>query len=168
MDILSVRHLTRYRYARPVQFGEHRMMFRPRESFDQHVLESHLRITPEPRELRYRHDVFGNCIGVASFDARADELVFESFNRLEHSPEEALDPPLSLEGGLNSYPFAYIASDLPDIHSSMLKGYQDEGRTLEKWSRSFLETVPRANATHVLTATTRGIHESFGYVGRLS
>ena len=90
MDILRIRHLTRYRYAKPVQFGEHRMMFRPRESFDQHVLDSRLKITPEPSNLRYMHDVFGNCVGVANFNAPADELVFESFNRLEHSPEYAL------------------------------------------------------------------------------
>ena len=35
MTILSVRHVTTYRYSRPVAFGEHRMMFRPRDSYDQ-------------------------------------------------------------------------------------------------------------------------------------
>jgi transglutaminase-like putative cysteine protease len=168
MDIISVRHLTRYRYAKPVHFGEHRMMFRPRESFDQHVLESHLRITPEPCDLRYMHDVFGNCIGVANFDANADELVFESFNRLKHSPEDALDPPLSSDGGMNAYPFAYAPSDLPDVYSSMLKGYQDEKRTLESWARSFLEGVSRADVTHVLTAMTKSIPENFEYISRPS
>jgi transglutaminase-like putative cysteine protease len=166
MDILRIRHLTRYRYAKPVQFGEHRMMFRPRESFDQHVLDSRLKITPEPSNLRYMHDVFGNCVGVANFDAPADELLFESFNRLEHSPEYALDPPLSADSGMNSYPFAYSPSDLPDIHSSMLRGHRDKDRTLETWARSFLETVKRADATHVLAAMTRGIHDNFKYSGR--
>jgi transglutaminase-like putative cysteine protease len=166
MDILRIRHLTRYRYAKPVQFGEHRMMFRPRESFDQHVLDSRLKITPEPSNLRYMHDVFGNCVGVANFNAPADQLVFESFNRLEHSPEYALDPPLSADGGMNSYPFAYSPSDLPDVHSSMLRGHRDKDRTLETWARSFLETVRRADATHVLAAMTRGIHDNFKYSGR--
>jgi len=141
-------------------------MFRPRESFDQHVLDSRLKITPEPSNLRYMHDVFGNCVGVANFDAPADELVFESLNRLEHSPEYALDPPLSADGGMNSYPFAYSPSDLPDIHSSMLRGHRDKDRTLETWARSFLETVRRADATHVLAAMTRGIHDNFKYSGR--
>ena len=141
-------------------------MFRPRESFDQHVLDSRLKITPEPSNLRYMHDVFGNCVGVANFDAPADKLVFESFNRLEHSPEYALDPPLSADGGMNSYPFAYSPSDLPDIHSSMLRGHRDKDRTLETWARSFLETVRRADATQVLAAMTRGIHDDFKYSGR--
>ena len=34
MRLLTVRHVTTYRYSEPVRFGEHRMMFRPRESHD--------------------------------------------------------------------------------------------------------------------------------------
>src|SRR5580700_6328792 len=107
MGILRVRHLTCFRYADPVFFGEHRMMFRPRESFDQHVLGFSLVITPEQTDLRYIHDVFGNCIGVARFGAKARQLSFESIVRLEHSPERSLDHPSSVESGANAYPFAY-------------------------------------------------------------
>src|ERR1700689_4959019 len=107
MDILTVRHLTRYRYAGPVAFGEHRMMFRPRESFDQHVLDFSLTIFPQPVDVRYIHDVFGNCIGIARFAASGSELTFQSTVRLEHTPEDSLDDPASPERELNAYPFAY-------------------------------------------------------------
>jgi len=30
--VLEVEHITHYRYARPVRFGERRLMFRPRAS----------------------------------------------------------------------------------------------------------------------------------------
>jgi transglutaminase-like putative cysteine protease len=166
MDILTVRHLTRYRYAKPVAFGDHRMMFRPRESFDQHVLESSLTITPKPIDVRYIHDVFGNCIGIARFAVLAKELTFESINRLEHTPEDSLDDPSSSDRALNAYPFAYNESDLPDLHSSMLSGYRDAARTLEKWSRRFLQNLPKVDAPHVLAAMTRGIHDELEYVGR--
>jgi hypothetical protein len=102
MGILEVRHLTRYRYANPVFLGEHRMMFRPRESFDQHVLNFSIAITPTPIDIRYLHDVFGNCIGIAHFGEKSNELVFESFVRLEHSPELSLDHPSSPDGGMNA------------------------------------------------------------------
>jgi Bacterial transglutaminase-like N-terminal region len=46
MPILTIRHLTTYHYKRPVSFGEHRMMLRPRDDDDQKVLESELEITP--------------------------------------------------------------------------------------------------------------------------
>jgi transglutaminase-like putative cysteine protease len=168
MDILTVRHLTRYRYAKPVAFGEHRMMFRPRESFDQHVLEHALTITPKPIDLRYIHDVFGNCIGLARFGAKARELSFESTIRLEHTPEESLDDPSSPDRGLNAYPFAYDAADLPDVYSSMLRPRDDAQKTLERWSRRFLDVRPKVDAPTVLAAMTRAIHEELDYVGRHS
>ena len=168
MHVLTVRHLTRYRYAKPVKFGEHRMMFRPRESFDQHVLESSLTITPKPVDVRYIHDVFGNCIGIARFAGAAKELTFESINRLEHTPEDSLDDPTSPDRALNVYPFAYQASDLPDLHSSMLQGHADPDRILKQWSRRFLQNLPKVDAPHVLAAMTRAIHDELTYVGRSS
>ena len=168
MEILSVHHLTRYRYAHPVAFGEHRMMFRPRESFDQHVLDYALTITPAPADVRYVHDVFGNCIGIARFSCTARELTFDSRVRLEHAPEESLDNPESPYRALNVYPFAYDESDLPDLYSSMLRGYRDGDNTLQKWSRRFLQNIPRVDAPHVLAAMTRAIHAELKYVGRSS
>ena len=57
MAILSIRHLTEYRYRKPVALGEHRMMFRPLESYDQRVLSSTLTISPDPSRLFFTHDV---------------------------------------------------------------------------------------------------------------
>jgi len=168
MTILTIRHLTRYRYANPVEFGEHRMMFRPRESFDQHVLESHLNITPEPTDLRYMHDVFGNCIGIVRFGAKARELTFESVNTLVHRPENALEMPISSDGGMNSYPFAYVPADLPDVYSSMLRGYPDPKRLVDAWSRRFLQNLPKVDAIGALAAMARSIHNEMTYVSRRS
>ena len=64
MPILSIRHLTRYRYRNPVALGEHRMMFRPREGHDQRILSCDVQISPVPARLRYVHDVFGNSVNV--------------------------------------------------------------------------------------------------------
>ena len=38
MPVIRVRHLTTYLYKQPVSFGEHRMMLRPRDSWDQKLL----------------------------------------------------------------------------------------------------------------------------------
>jgi hypothetical protein len=50
------------------------MMFRPRDGYDQKVIGEKLTIAPEPTQIRRLHDVFGNFVAVASFDARADEI----------------------------------------------------------------------------------------------
>src|ERR1700675_1602820 len=67
MPILTVRHVTTYHYKQPVAFGEHRMMLRPRDDDDQKVLESELRITPEPSQLTWTQDIFGNHVATARF-----------------------------------------------------------------------------------------------------
>ena len=68
MPRLKIHHKTEYRYARPVAFGEHRVMLRPRDSHDLRVLGSRLDIAPEPMRLRWIHDVFGNSVAIATFD----------------------------------------------------------------------------------------------------
>ena len=84
MRILTVRHITTYRYAEPVRFGEHRMMFRPRESHDLRLVATNLDIQPRPVDLRWLHDVFDNSVAIATFDEAASELRFDSTVTLEH------------------------------------------------------------------------------------
>ena len=127
-----------------------------------------LTITPKPIDVRYIHDVFGNCIGIARFVTACRELTFESIIRLEHTPEDSLDDPASPDRATNVYPFAYNETDLPDLYSSMLRGYQDAGRTLDKWSRRFLQDLPKVDAPHVLAAMTHAIHQELEYIGRTS
>jgi len=50
MTILSVRHVTTYLYRKPVAFGEHRMMFRPRDSYDQRLIDR-IRVDHYPSNL---------------------------------------------------------------------------------------------------------------------
>ena len=89
MTILKVRHLTSYAYKRPVGFGEHRILFRPRDSYDQRLLESELKISPEPSDVHWIHDAFGNCVAVANFEGKAKTLQFETNIVLDHTPQLA-------------------------------------------------------------------------------
>ena len=65
MSFLTVRHSTVYRYREPVSLGEHRMMFRPRESHDLRLIQTGLTIIPRPAHLRWLHDPFDNSVAVA-------------------------------------------------------------------------------------------------------
>src|SRR5579863_2655886 len=88
MPLLTIHHKTEYRYAHPVAFGEHRIMLRPRDSHDQRVLSGDLRIEPQPMQLRWIHDVFGNSVAIATFDERAENLTITSSATVEHNPAE--------------------------------------------------------------------------------
>ena len=59
MPLLTIHHKTEYRYTRPVAFGEHRIMLRPRDGHDLRVLSGNLEIVPradvaalDPRRVR--------------------------------------------------------------------------------------------------------------------
>ena len=166
MSILTVRHVTRYNYRQPVKLGEHRMMFRPRESYDQRLLEANLIIVPKPVSLRYFHDVFGNTIGLAAFSGRTATLTFESVFTLDHQPDETLGNLASSDRSRNAFPFAYPEEDLPDLQASMQRSCADPDGVLDAWARRFLG--PSADAQSVLVAMTRAIHDELTYVGRPS
>ncbi len=74
MTIYAVHHSTVYRYHRPVKLGRHHLLFRPRDSFDQRLLDCQLTVRPEPAEIRWIHDVFGNCQTLVDFNASSDLL----------------------------------------------------------------------------------------------
>jgi transglutaminase-like putative cysteine protease len=167
MPVVSIRHLTRYRYSRAVAFGQHRMMFRPRESYDQRVLAASVVITPTPTRLRHVQDVFGNCVGIADFGERSAELTFESRVRLEHTPLRAFE---ELGGDVEPYtrttPFAYSAEDMPDLLRSMERHYPDPEGVLERWARQFVRRVGPTSLQGLLTEMTGRIHSDFAYQTR--
>jgi transglutaminase-like putative cysteine protease len=105
MPLLTIHHKTEYRYTRPVAFGEHRIMLRPRDGHDLRVLDSRLEISPEPMSLHWIHDVFGNSVAIANFDERAAALVFDWHVTVEHNPVEEFE--LTPDDSAYFYPFAY-------------------------------------------------------------
>ena len=109
MPILSIRHVTTYYYRQPVAFGEHRMMLRPRDDSDQKVLESSLDIAPEPSELAWTQDCFGNHVAIARFARAARELRFESTMFVDHAP--ARFRAADIADYARIYPFDYAAHE---------------------------------------------------------
>lgn len=164
MTILTVQHVTTYRYSEPVGFGMHRVMFRPRDGFDQKVIEATINIAPRANNIRWLHDVFGNFIAVAEFDARAAELCFESCICLEHTVSDL--PDLQIEPEAEVYPFAYSEEELPDLLPFITRRYPDPDNALDRWVRRFLRQG-RPNETGALLMTLNtAIRESFVYARR--
>ena len=164
MTILTVRHITTYRYKQPVSFGEHRMMLRPRESHDQRLLESKLDITPEPANLRWIQDVFGNHIAIARFAGRAEALRFDSTVHLDHSPADIVDT--DIEDFARAYPFIYDAGDLPDLVPFIERQAVDPHRRLDQWVHGFVRKGGSPKTRALLLNLTRTIKQTFTHVPR--
>lgn len=164
MPLLTVRHVTVYRYRQPVGVGEHRMMLRPREGHDQRLIEARLDIAPAPAELRWQHDVFGNSVAVARFEGRARELRFDSLVRLDHRPLNELD--FQLEDFARTYPFSYGMEELPDLARSIERHYADPDRAVDRWARRFLRGDGGTGTLGLLAAMTHAIRREFTYIPR--
>jgi transglutaminase-like putative cysteine protease len=165
MTVLSVTHLTTYRYKRPVSFGEHRVMFRPRDSYDQKLIEASLAVTPQPSDLRWLHDVAGNCIAIVEFDGRkAEELRFESQIRLDHSPDKV--PDFRIEDYARTYPFSYRAEEMPELVPAIERKYSDPDQAVYRWVRKFLHNGRATDTAKLLMTLTAAIKEGFAYERR--
>lgn len=164
MPLLTISHVTEYSYRQSVAFGEHRIVKRPRESYDQRLISADLRITPQPVEMRWLHDVFGNSVAIARFDTRDTTLRVESVARLDHQPLPESD--VQIEAYARDFPFTYASEDMPDLLRSVERGYLDPGRVIDNWAQTFLNKLGTTDTLAMLTSMTSTIKRDFTYVRR--
>ena len=162
MGLLTVRHTTVYRYSEPVRLGEHRMMFRPRESHDLRLIKAQLDISPKPAHLRLLHDVFDNSVSIATFDGSTRELRFESVVALEHF--ETVLPDYPLEEFAERYPFSYSHEELPNLTQALVHHYP--GEEVKHWVKKFLHPSGRTSTMSLLLGITLAIKQDFVYTRR--
>ena len=162
MPTLTIRHVTTYHYRRPVSFGEHQMMLRPRDDEDQKVLESELKITPKPSQLAWTQDKFGNHLATARFTGRASELRFASTIRVDHVPVafRAAD----IEDFARTHPFTYSADDRPGL--ARFVAPLSPHPEFDRWAARFLNEDGLTDTSDLLVAMTRTIKRTFKHVAR--
>lgn len=165
MQRLIVNHKTTYHYSEPVSFGEHRLMFRPRDSHDLRLLDAKLTIQPQA-QVHWIHDVFSNSVAVANFEVPADQLHFESTIVIDRYPFSGLDFPI--EAFARRIPFSYPSSEVPDLGRTIERHYVDPERIVTEWTRRFLDqTGPTTETEAFLTSMTASIRNEFAYQERL-
>ena len=163
MPILKVHHRTIYRYRKPVSLGEHRMLFRPRESYDLRLIRTKLVIAPKPAHIRWLHDPFDNSVAVVTFEGATYELRFDTTVTLEHF--ETCVPEYPLEDYAQTYPFRYSDEDFPNLAPALARHYPSAG--VPEWAVQFLDTAETTPTMKILRAMTLGIGEQFTYTRRL-
>ncbi|HSY95000.1 MAG TPA: transglutaminase family protein [Steroidobacteraceae bacterium] len=164
MTILRVTHRTEYRYRQSVVLGPHRLMCRPRDSHDLRLLDTGIKIAPQPAALRWMHDVFGNSIAIATFSEPASQLEFESTFRAEHFPLP--ERTLVIDDYAETLPLSYSASEGVDLAASKARHYPDPEHRLDAWVKMLLEKTPGSKTLDVLMAMINAIKSGFSYQRR--
>jgi transglutaminase-like putative cysteine protease len=160
--LISISHVTRYSYDRPVAFGPHRLLVRPRDGHDMRVLEAHLIISPVAK-LHWQFDVFGNSVAHAIFSESSDSLEIRSDLLIKryagHSEHSALDRAPSL------MPLEYRADNLTDLAPYIPMQFPQERAGLSEWLNvNFCNRPPEALS--FLSAMSASIHRAFSYSRR--
>jgi transglutaminase-like putative cysteine protease len=139
MKLLTVRHSTKYSYARPVSFGQHRLMLRPRDSHDLRLVSAELTLSP-PGNVRWMHDVFGNSVALVDFNGPAANLHIGSTLKIERWGVDGPSFPVAPEA--EYYPFIYSSSDRVDLGRLLEQHYPDPDGVLANWAKSFVTSRP--------------------------
>jgi transglutaminase-like putative cysteine protease len=158
MDVL-IRHTTRYRYAGPVKLGRHRLMLRPRDSFDMRLIRTGLTIEPGAR-LVWAHDVYGNSIAWAYFSDDAEELVIDS-ELLLRRYQPAAPKPASLPW-LPGAPVAYGDDERVVLQPFITPATGDSNDEIGEFAQSSAGVLT-AGTDHPLMALATGIHRALVY-----
>ena len=160
---LEVEHVTTYRYARPVAFGEHRVAFHPRTAHDIRVLDANLSVSPHSRQ-RWIHDVFSNSLAIVQPLVPSDTLTFSARFSIEHDGVQNEELPIDAEAKF--YPFAYTPDDRYDLSTFLPLQYPDDGPVVREWVANFLPARGRIHTRDVLANINAAIRSEFTYAAR--
>lgn len=159
----DINHTTTYRYAKPVTFGEHRVMFRPRDSHDLRVLATDLEVSPEA-QVRLIQDPYSNSVALVQPQGEATELRIVCSFTIEHAHSNNLELPLSPSAEF--FPFAYSVEERFDLEHYLRPHYDDPEGKLTAWARQFIRTDGPTGTRDLLVHMNQHIRDNLTYAAR--
>ena len=152
-------HTTVYRYRQPVTFGEHRVMFRPRDSHDLRVLATDLDVSPEA-DVRMIQDPLSNSVALVQPLADGRHSCRSSAaSRSSMRTSTNLELPLSPSAEL--FPFAYTLEERYDLEHYLRPYHDDPDGELTAWARQFIRTDGPTGTRDLLVAMNQHIRDNF-------
>lgn len=156
-------HTTVYHYKQPVSFGEHRVMFRPRDSHDLRVLATDLQVSPQSL-VRMIQDPHSNSVALVQPLVSAAELKIVCSFSIEHAHTNNLELPLAPTAEV--FPFAYSLDERFDLENYLRPQYDDVGGHLTAWARQFIRTDGYTGTRDLLVKMNEFIRVNFRYADR--
>lgn len=130
MSRLRIEHGTVYTYRQNVEFGQHRLVLRPREGHDLRVENMILEISPAHR-LMWSRDVYNNSVAIVDFTEPAARLEVRStviVHRSNPFPREDPREPCRIV-----MPISYDALEIPIAAAYQSMSYPDDINEIRAW-----------------------------------
>jgi transglutaminase-like putative cysteine protease len=136
---LHIEHSTSYIYDRPVRFGRHRLVLRPREGHELRLERMALRLEPA-HEVMWIRDIFGNSIALVDWLEPSNVLTIISdviVERLTPFPEHGLHEPWRVP-----FPPRYepLETSITDVYRSLT--YPEDAARVQAWLRQAFVGIP--------------------------
>ncbi|CAN5397808.1 transglutaminase family protein [soil metagenome] len=163
--VFDIVHTTKYVYKKPVSFGEHKVMFRPRASHDMRVLATDLRVSPSAH-VRLVQDVHSNSVALVQPLEPASTLEIVCSFTVEHVGTFNLELPL--DPSAMSYPFEYSPDDRFALQPDMIASTPDKEGKLLKWAWQFIKPPlpqPGTNTPPTSVQSAAGAGQRAGQAG---
>ncbi|QDU30835.1 hypothetical protein ETAA8_59840 [Anatilimnocola aggregata] len=164
MSRLRIEHGTTYTYRRPVSFGQHRLVLRPREGHDLRVESMSLEIFPAHR-LVWARDVYSNSVAIVDFTEEANRLEVLSNIIVERSgkfPREDLHEPWRIP-----WPVTYDERELPIVNGYRNVSYYDDRNDVRQWMQQHDSLTRATDAESLLMCLCELINSQIRYQRRM-
>ncbi len=157
----AIRHLTHYRYDRPVTLGPQVIRLRPAPHSRTRIISHALKVGPQPHFVNHQQDVYGNWLARFVFPEPVRELRIEVDLVADMTVYNPFD--FFVEQTAEHWPFSYSQDIGQDL--SIYLATEPEGARF----RSFLASIPRERMriTDFLVSLNQRIASEIGYVIRM-
>ncbi len=165
MSWLRITHATIYHYRKPVRFGPHRIVLRPREGHDSRVEQIKLEINP-PAAVAWSRDVFGNSVATAEFSEAATDL--HIVNRV--ILRQTLPLPVENSGSAKppAYPPTYALTETIVATAYQTTTFPEDLPSVKAWLEEIALPCSNCTAEEIVVRLNQEVHKAISYSRRES
>ncbi len=160
MKRIRIQHDTLYEYSEPVEFGLHKLFIRPRAGHDIRIESATLNIQPEAT-IRWRRDVYGNSVGMATIPGASTSLSICSEVILQHFEAEPLD--FLVDEHAVHWPFQFDPIQRLDLAPFQTLCFPSDGNILQAWIAQFWQPGTVIETYTLLDNINKAIVNGFQY-----
>jgi transglutaminase-like putative cysteine protease len=159
MSRLRIVHDTIYRYRKPVTFGPHRLVLRPREGHDVDVESMTFEVQPS-FELAWSRDVFSNSIATLTLTEPSDRLHIRSIVVVDRADFPSRAPPRLAP---TEYPVVYDPLEICMANAYRALAFPEDERAVRAFVFETLGLAMTGNVELALPLLNERIHERVKY-----
>jgi transglutaminase-like putative cysteine protease len=157
---IKIVHKTAYQYNEPVKFGPHRLMMRPREGHDVHIVTSRLDVEPVAT-TRWLRDIYNNSIAILTFADSSQKLSIVGEVEVDLSDDNPIE--CLIEPDARLFPFQYAPEEQIELIQYRLPSYPYEGTKLQSWLGGLYQPGLTIGTFGLLEKLNTQIYRTFAY-----